>query len=430
MSVAQLQKLAPGIQWLAYFKAVGAPTISTTAAQVNVATPKGVVQAGRLLQSEPVSAWRAYMRYHLIDECAPWLSQAFFDENFGFQSKLTGARQALPRWKRSVSAVDGAMGEALGKAYVQRAFPPESKQRMLELVDDLISVLKERIASRTWMSAATKTKADQKLAAFTRKIGYPDVWRDYSALAVDVKQPAIENLRAAQAFEVRRQLAKIDKPLDRNEWGMTPPTVNAYYNAFNNEVVFPAGILQPPYFDPTADDALNYGGIGMVIGHELTHGFDDEGRKFDGAGNLSEWWTSDDAKNFTERADKVVAQYDGYVAVDTLHVNGKLTLGENIADLGGLTVAYYAYQRYLERHGRQDIDGFTPEQRFFLGTAQGWRRKVRPEAERMRALTDPHSPAFWRVNGPMSNMKEFQKAFGCKDGDKMVNSADKRAEIW
>jgi len=210
------------------------------------------------------------------------------------------------------------------------------------------------------MSAATKAKADEKLAAFTRKIGYPDVWKDYSALVVDVKQPAIENLRAAQEFEVRRQLAKIDKPLDRKEWGMTPPTVNAYYNAFNNEVVFPAGILQPPQFDPTADDALNYGGIGMVIGHELTHGFDDQGRKFDGAGNMTEWWTSDDDKNFRERADKVVAQYNGYVAVDTLHVNGRLTLGENIADLGGLTLAYYAYQRYLQRHGRQDIDGFTP----------------------------------------------------------------------
>jgi putative endopeptidase len=430
MTVADLQKLAPGIQWLTYFKAVGASTLTSPSAQVNVATPKGVAQAGRLLATVPVATWRAYMRYHLVDQCSPWLSQAFFDENFSFSSRLSGARQPLPRWKRSVGAVDEAMGEALGKAYVARAFPPESKQRMLELVDDLVAVMHERISANAWMSDTTKGRAQEKLAAFTRKIGYPDEWRDYSALAVDAKLSAIENLRNAQAFEVKRQLAKIDRPLDRKEWGMTPPTVNAYYNAFNNEVVFPAGILQPPQFDPNADDALNYGGIGMVIGHELTHGFDDQGRKFDGSGNLSEWWTAGDDQRFRERADKVASQYDGYVAVDTLHLNGRLTLGENIADLGGLTLAFYAYQRYLQRHGRETIEGFTPEQRFFLGAAQAWRRKVRPEAERTRTLSDPHSPAVWRINGPMSNMKEFRQAFGCKDGDRMVNAADRRAEIW
>jgi putative endopeptidase len=395
-----------------------------------VATPKGVVQASKLLTTLPIDTWKAYLRFHLIDGCAPWLSKPFVDENFAFQSKISGARQQLPRWKRSVAAVDGAMGEALGKAYVARMFPPESKARMLEMVDDIVAVMRERIAKNAWMTDATKGKATMKLEAFTRKIGYPDQWRDYSALQVDPKLPAIENVKRAQEFEGRRQLAKIDKPVDRKEWGMSPPTVNAYYNPLNNEMVFPAGILQPPQFDATADDAMNYGGIGMVIGHELTHGFDDQGRQFDHEGNLSQWWTDEDDKRFKERADKVVAQYDGYVAVDTLHVNGRLTLGENIADLGGLTLAYYAYQRYLQRHGRQDIDGFTPEQRFFLGSAQAWRRKLRPETERLRTLTDPHSPAFWRVNGPLSNMKEFHQAFGCKDGDAMVNPADKRAEIW
>ena len=430
MPVADLQKLAPNLAWGAYFKAVGVPALAKDDAPVNVATPKGVKQASNLLRSQPVEVWRAYLRYHLVDGCAPWLSQAFFDENFAFSSKISGARQPLPRWKRVVSAVDGAMGEALGKAYVARMFPPESKARMLEMVDDLAAILKERIDALAWMSPATKAKAQQKLAAFTRKIGYPDQWRDYGALTVDAKLSAIENLRNAQEFEQKRDFAKINKPRDPKEWGMTPPTVNAYYNPFNNEIVFPAGILQPPQFDATADDAMNYGGIGMVIGHEMTHGFDDQGRQFDSDGNLKDWWTDDDTKEFTKRADKVVAQYNGYVAVDTLHVNGKLTLGENIADLGGITMAYYAYQRYLQRHGRQDIDGFSPEQRFFMGMGQAWRRKVRPESERLRTLTDPHSPAFWRVNGPLSNLKEFRQAFGCKEGDRMVRADDVRAEIW
>jgi putative endopeptidase len=430
MTVAELKTLAPRFDWAAYFKALGVTTLSQPTGSLNVAVPRFARQVSAQLSATPVATWRAYLRYHVASEAAPWLSRAFFDEDFKFASLITGTKEPLPRWKNVVGAIDGAMGEALGKAYVARQFPPESKARMDELVGDLLAVMGERIDHLTWMSATTKTRAKEKLASIYRKIGYPSQWRDYTALQVDAKNSAVENLRQAQAFEARRQVAKVDKPLDRKEWRMTPPTVNAYYSPFNNEIVFPAGILQPPQFDPAADDALNYGGIGMVIGHEITHGFDDQGRKFDAEGNLSEWWTADDDRLFKERAQRVVDQYDGYVAVDTLHVNGRLTLGENIADLGGATLAYYAYQRYLERHGRHDIDGFTPEQRFFVGFAQAWRRKLRPETERLRTLTDTHSPAFWRVNGPLSSMKEFRAAFQCNDGDRMVRGEDQRAEIW
>jgi predicted metalloendopeptidase len=430
MTVAELQALAPNFDWARYFAAMGVTPLAKPGASLNVGVPKFARQTSALLVSTPVETWRAYLRFHLARRAAPWLGQAFFDESFRFSSLISGTKEPLPRWKNAVDAIDGAMGEALGKAYVARQFPPESKARVVELVGDLVAVMGERIDKVAWMSDATRAQAKRKLAAIDRKIGYPEKWRDYSALEVDTKSSALENLRRAQAFETRRQLAKVETPLDRNEWRMTPPTVNAYYSPFVNEIVFPAGILQSPQFDPTADDALNYGGIGMVIGHEITHGFDDQGRKFDAEGNLKEWWTAEDDKRFKERAQKVVDQYNGYVAVDTLHVNGQLTLGENIGDLGGATLAYYAYQRYLDRHGRKDIDGFTPEQRFFIGFGQAWRRKLRPESERLRTLTDPHSPAFWRVNGPLSNMTEFRQAFGCKDGDAMVRAADKRAEIW
>ena len=383
-----------------------------------------------LLASTPIETWRAYLKFHLARTAAPWLGKAFLAESFRFSSLISGAKEPLPRWKDTVGAIDGAMGEALGKAYVARQFPPASKARVDELVGDLLAVMGERIDKLSWMGDTTKVQAKRKLGSIYRKIGYPETWRDYSALEVDVTSSALENLRRAQAFETRRQLSKVETAFDRNEWRMSPPTVNAYYSPFNNEIVFPAGILQPPQFDATADDALNYGGIGMVIGHEITHGFDDQGRKFDADGNLSEWWTADDDKLFKARAQKVIDQYSGYVAVDTLHVNGQLTLGENIADLGGVTLAYHAYQRYLERHGRKDLDGFTPEQRFFIGFGQAWRRKLRPETERTRTLTDTHSPAFWRVNGPLSNMKEFRQAFDCKDGEPMVRAEEKRAEIW
>jgi putative endopeptidase len=281
------------------------------------------------------------------------------------------------------------------------------------------------------MSETTKKQALTKLDAILKKIGYPDKWRDYSALTIDPAASAAENLRRSREFENMRDLTKIGKPVDRTEWGMSPPTVNAYYNPSINEIVFPAGILQPPQFDPMVDDAVNYGAIGMVIGHEITHGFDDEGRQYDAVGNLKDWWTADDAKKFTEKAGRVVKQYDGYVAVDTLHVNGKLTLGENLADLGGLTLAYHAWKLSLKgKPAPQPIDGFTPEQRFFLGYAQAWRRKIRPETVRNQVLSDPHSPAEWRVNGPVSNMQEFRDAFGCKTGDALVRTDDVRAVIW
>ena len=430
MTVAELQALAPSLDWVRYFASLGVLPLARPSGSLNVAVPRFARQMSTLLAATPLETWRAYLRFHLARVAAPWLGRAFFDESFRFSSLISGTKEPLPRWKSAMDAIDGGMGEALGKAYVARQFPRESKARVDELASDLLTVMGERIDHVTWMGDSTKVQAKRKLGAIFRKIGYPDPWRDYTALDVDVKNSACENLRRAQAFETRRQLSKVETPIDRNEWRMTPPTVNAYYSPFNNEIVFPAGILQPPQFDASADDALNYGGIGMVIGHEITHGFDDQGRKFDAEGNLKEWWTADDDQRFRERAQKVVEQYDGYLAVDTLHVNGRLTLGENIADLGGVTLAYHAYQRYLERHGRQDLDGFTPEQRFFIGFGQAWRRKVRPESERLRTLTDPHSPAFWRVNGPLSCMKEFRQAFGCKDGDPMVRAEEKRAEIW
>jgi putative endopeptidase len=301
---------------------------------------------------------------------------------------------------------------------------------MLAMVANLRAAMADRIASRPWMSRATKQQATKKLDAIVQKIGYPDKWRDYAKLVVDPAKPAIENLIAAQKFEAAWQLSMIGKAPDRTLWGMSPSTVNAYYNPSFNEIVFPAGILQPPQFDPRVDDAVNYGAIGMVIGHEISHGFDDEGRKYDAEGNLEDWWTAEDGTKFEALAAKVVAQYDDYVGVDTLRVNGKLTLGENIADLGGLTVAYHAWKRSLKGKPAPVIDGWTGEQRFFLGYAQAWRRKIRPESVRQQILTDPHSPARWRVNGPVSNMPEFREAFGCVAGDALVRTGESQIVIW
>jgi predicted metalloendopeptidase len=431
MSASALKDLAPTVDWSGYFKAVGNPDLAKAGAQLDVSQPGFVKRLDALMRTTPIEDWRAYLRWQLASAASPWLSKPFFDESFSFLSHLSGAKEPLPRWKRAAATVDQAMGEALGKAYVEQEFPASSKARMLELVDNLQATLGERIASRPWMSEATKKQATIKLGAILKKIGYPDTWRDYSALVVDPAAPAVTNLLNSQEFEARRQRNQIGQKVDRMEWGMSPPTVNAYYNPTNNEIVFPAGILRPPQFDPQADDAVNYGAIGMVIGHEITHGFDDEGRRYDAQGNLKEWWTADDAKKFKERAQRVVDEYDGFVAVDTLHVNGELTLGENIADLGGITIAYYAYQRSLRGKPRPpDIGGFTPEQRFFLGYAQAWRNKLRPEILRLRTLTDEHSPPFYRVIGALSNMPEFAKAFGCKPGDAMVRDESVRAEIW
>lgn len=431
MTVKELGALAPQFDWIAYFTVVGVKDVARPTAKIDVSMPAFTKRMAALIESTPLETWKPYLKWHLVRNSAAWLSQDFFNVQFAFQSKLSGQRVPLPRWKRAAAAVDGSMGEALGKAYVTTAFPPSSKQRMLELVANLRGAFADRVAKLDWMSEATKKQAKVKLDAILAKIGYPDRWRDYTALNIDPIATAIENLGRASMFETRRQLSQIGKKVDRTEWFMSPPTVNAYYNPAINEIVFPAGILQPPQFDPKADDAVNYGAIGMVIGHEITHGFDDEGRQYDAVGNLKEWWTPEDAAKFKERANRVVAQYNGYVGVDTLHVNGELTLGENIADIGGLTIAYYAWKRSLAgKPAPASIDGFTPEQRFFLSYAQSWRRKVRPEALRTQILTDPHSPAPWRVNGAVSNMPEFQQAFGCKAGDPMVNAEDQRGAIW
>ena len=381
----------------------------------------------------PLDDFKAYLRWHLIDATAPDLSKDFVDEDFNFNERtLRGAQQIKPRWKRVIASEDGAIGEALGKLYVAFNFPPEAKARALEMVDNLKESLADRIKTLEWMDQPTKEQALKKLAAMQVKIGYPDKWLDYSLLPIDRGPYVLNDIRASQ-FETTRELNKIGKPVDPTEWGMTPPTVNAYYNPNRNEIVFPAGILQPPSFYPNADDAINYGGIGAVIGHEMTDGFDDQGRQFDGNGNLRDWWSAQSAKEYDKRRKEVVAQYGGYEALPGLHVNGELTQGENIADIGGVKLAYAALQKAIEKHPEErtkKIDGFTPEQRFFLSFAAIWRSKIRDEDQKLRLNTDPHSPAHFRVNGPLSDLPEFQKAFDVPDGSAMVRPADKRVNIW
>jgi putative endopeptidase len=431
MAVKDLAKQAPGVDWVAYFRATGVPSLAKPEGMLDISQPEFVKVAAAQVAAAPLDTWKAYLTWRVVRFAAPNLSTPFFNESFSFTSMLTGQKVPQTRWKRCSAISDQALGEALGKAYVATEFPPPAKVRALEMVNNLQAALGDRIDHLTWMSDATKVQARKKLSAVLKKIAYPDVWRDYSAMQISPDSSFAVNAMHGAMWYAQWDLGKIGKPVDRTEWGMSPPTVNAYYNPTNNEIVFPAGIMQPPQFDMQVDDALNYGAMGMVIGHEMSHGFDDEGRQYDADGNLKEWWTPEDAKKFEERAQKVVDQYNGYVAVDTLHVNGKLTLGENIADLGGITIAYYAYQKSLEGKPRPaNIGGFTPEQRFFISYAQAWRRKIRTESERQRTLIDPHSPARWRVNGPLSNFPEFKKAFGCKDGDGMVRADDVRAEIW
>lgn len=427
MTVAELKAATPAFDWAAYFAANRLDAVT----EVNVASPNFLKAVDSLVARTAILDWRSYLRYHVADGASPWLSSKFVNENFRFQQTLTGAKELFPRWRRCLDQTDNQLGEALGQAYVAKTFTPAAKARALAMVTNMVAVLRARLTSLEWMQQATRTQALAKLNAFARKIGYPDKWRDYSAL--DVKAgPFILNVVAAEQFDTRRELAKIGKPVDKTEWLMTPPTVNAYYNPSMNEIVFPAGILQPPFFDPNTDDAINYGGMGAVIGHEMTHGFDDQGRQFDAKGNLTDWWTADDAAKYTAQADKVVTQFNGYVIdVDSLHVNGKLTLGENIADLGGLKIAFAAYQKSLAGKPKPaKVDGFTGEQRFFLAWAQIWRRNTRPEMARMLINLDPHSPAIWRTNGPLANLPEFAQAFGCKPGDVMVQPNDARAAIW
>ncbi len=405
----------------------------TAPGAINVHQPDFLKAFNRLVKETPLDDWKAYLRWHLVHRAASYLSKDFVNADFDFFGRaLTGAKELRPRWKRVVTAVDAGIGELLGQVYVEKTFPPEAKKRVLEMVENLRAALREKIDKLEWMSPATKLAAQKKLAAFTVKMGYPDKWRDYSSLAID-RGPFVLNALRARQFESRRSLGKIGQPVDRTEWGMTPPTVNAYYRSTLNEIVFPAGILQPPFFSFTADDAINYGGIGAVIGHEMTHGFDDQGRKSDANGNLVDWWTADDARNFNERAKLVVEQFNGYSVLDGLHINGELTQGENIADLGGLKIAYAALEKALAAKpgaAEKKIDGFTPAQRFFLGYAQLWRRNMRPEALRLQVKTNPHSPASFRVIGPLSNLPEFAAAFAVPAGAPMARPAELQARIW
>ncbi len=427
MSVSDLSEIAPAFDWKAYFTAIGKPSPGP----INVEQPAFFREVSAMMTDVPVADWKTYLRWHVVDAASPWLSSAFVTENFHFRGEvMTGAKQIQPRWKRALRATDRNLGDALGTQYVKRFFPPAAKARAMQMVDNLRAAFKERLRTRIWMSDDTKSKALDKLSSFRVKIGYPEKWRDYSALTID-RGPFIANLMRASEFEFKRDLDKIGQPVDRTEWGMTPPTVNAYYNPQLNEIVFPAGILQPPFFDPEADDAVNYGGMGAVIGHEMTHGFDDEGNKFDADGNLKDWWTPVDRIAFDSRAHLLEQQYSDCVVIDTIHENGKLTLGENIADLGGLTIAFAALKKSEE--GKPPvpvIDGFTPEQRFFLAWAQIWRANYRDQELRRLVILDPHAVSPLRVNCPLSDMPEFQHAFGLKAGDPMVRSESLRASIW
>jgi predicted metalloendopeptidase len=419
--------LAPTFHLNRYFTDMGAPGFS----ELNVSNPDFFKQVNGVVESESLESLKTYVSFHLISQSAPWLSKPFVDANFKMRQALTGQTEIQDRWKRCVDATDGALGEALGQEYVEATFGAEGKQRMLKMVDALETSLDQDIHGLPWMTADTKKQAKVKLEAIRNKIGYPDVWRDYSSLTI-VRGDLVGNFLRANEFESRRVIAKIGKPLDRKEWGMTPPTVNAYYSPSRNEIVFPAGILQPPFFEKTMDDAVNFGGIGVVIGHELTHGFDDQGRKFDPQGNLRDWWTAEDGKEFEKRASCVADEYSSFVAVDDLKLNGRLTLGENTADNGGARIAMMALEHMIaeDKTGKesQKIDGYTPEQRFFLGFGRVWCEKRRPEFSHMLLSVDPHSPGRYRINGVVQNMPEFQQAWGCKAGQPMV--AQNACRVW
>jgi len=427
MKTDQLEALAPNFYLRRYFAAVGAPAFS----ELNVANPDFFKDVNGVLDTESLDSLKTYVTWHLLSAAAPWLSKPWVDSNFKMQQYLTGQAKIQDRWKRCVDLTDRELGEALGQKYVEVAFGADSKARMLKMVDALEKSLDEDIVGLPWMSDETKKQAKIKLQAIRNKIGYPEEWRDYSKLTVE-RGDLMGNFLRGNEFETRRRLAKIGKPLDRKEWGMTPPTVNAYYSGSYNEIVFPAGILQPPFFDKTMDDAVNMGGIGVVIGHELTHGFDDQGRKFDPQGNLRDWWMASDGTEFEKRASCIADEYSSFVAVDDLKLNGRLTLGENTADNGGARIALMALREMIagDKSGKagEKIDGYTPEQRFFLGFGRVWCEKRRPELARMLVNTDPHSPGRYRVNGVVQNMPEFQHAWGCKTGQAMVR--ENACRVW
>ena len=427
LAYEDFKQIESPLDWDVYFESMGLAGLKELdAKQINFY--KDMSEA---LRNTTVDEQKYYLAFNLLSEAAPYLSVDFVDADFEFYGKvMSGKQEQQPRWKRSLNTVNGALGEAVGEMYVEKYFPASSKEKMLTLVGNLQTALSERINGLEWMSDTTKAKAQEKLAAFTVKIGYPDKWRDYSGL--EIKDDSYwANVRRSNIFDMAYQLADVDKPVDKSRWHMNPQTVNAYYNPTTNEICFPAAILQPPFFNPDADDAVNYGAIGVVIGHEMTHGFDDQGRNYDKDGNLIDWWTAEDAVRFTERADKLVDQYDQIIVIDTLHANGRFTLGENIADHGGLLVAHQAYLNSLKgKETPAPIDGFTNEQRFFLGYATLWGQNIRPEEIRRRTKIDPHSLGKWRVNAALRNIAPFYAAFDIKEGDPMFMAPVDRVVIW
>jgi putative endopeptidase len=426
VTLQQADAATPHFSWSALFAAAGRADVR----QFSLAQPDFFAAVDKQLAEQPVSHWQAYLRWHLVDDAAPYLGHRFVDADFDFRGRtLLGTRADKARWKRAIASTDGALGEALGQAYVAEVMPPEARQRALELVARLKAAMRARIGNLDWMSEATKQAALGKLDALGTKIGYPDHWRDYSKLDIS-RSSYYANIRAAVAFEAQRRFAKFDRATDRSEWDMTPQTVNAYNNPMRNEIVFPAAQLLPPYFDAGADDAANYGAIGAVIGHEMLHSFDDQGSKFDAHGNLSDWWSREDRAAFDARGATLVSQFAAYAPVDSLHVDGQLTLGENIADLGGLLVAYDAFKSTAEGQADTPVDGLRPDQRFFLAYAQSWRELERPEQLRRQLQSNEHAPAKYRVNGPLSNVPAFAAAFSCKASDAMVRSGDANVKIW
>jgi putative endopeptidase len=425
MTVVELQKLSPDFNWKDYFTALGKSDLTS----LNIGQPDFFKEINKMLKEVHLEQWKQYLTFHLINDAAPYLGKDYEKTNFAFYGTvLSGKTKMKDRWKKVVEMTSDMLGEAVGKLYVQKYFPEDSKTRMLELVKNLKATFREHIQKSDWMTPETKQKAVEKLDAMNLKIGYPDKWRDYSAVAVK-EQPFILNVLAAQQFETDYMLSQIDKPVDRQKWDMNPQTVNAYYNPNMNEIVFPAAILQPPFFNAKADDAVNYGGIGAVIGHEMTHGFDDQGRQYDKNGNLNDWWNATDAANFKNKTDKLIPAYESYLINDSLHVNGKLTMGENIADMGGLSLSVDAFKKTL-KGDEQPIDGFTPIQRFYLSFANVWRQNIRPQELQRRLKEDVHSPAEVRVNVPLYDFNDFYTAFNIKPTDKRYIKPDERLKIW
>jgi putative endopeptidase len=424
-SVDDFSKLTPGLDWKKLFASMNVSSADSMLCN----NPTFFKTINSLLTAVPVNVWKAYLQWAVIKNSAAYLSSDFVNRQFQFSQVLTGQKQITPRWQRMSALVDRNLGELLGQLYVQQYFNDAAKQRMLALVKNVQQTFADRINRLDWMSDSTKQQAIIKLTAIVNKIGFPDKWETYPGIVIN-RNDLIGSLRSIDEWSYNDNVGRMGKPVDKTKWGMTPPTINAYYNPSNNEIAFPAGILQFPFFDEKADDAVNYGGIAAVIGHELTHGFDDQGRQYAADGNLKDWWTADDAKKFTARADKVVAQYNAFTVNDSLHVNGKLTLGENLADLGGLNIAYEAFKKTEEGKSNKKIDGFTPDQRFFLSWAQVWRLNILPDFAAQLILTDPHSPGMYRCNGPVSNIDAWYAAFDVKPGDKMYKPENERIKVW